>query len=48
MVSYCGELHFGIIADPDLVDGLWEIADTLPKALIQLEEAASADPRFNR
>ena len=42
VVSYCGELHFGLIADPDLVDALWEIADGIPKALGQLEEATTS------
>ncbi len=37
---------FGVIADPDLVDNVWEIADAIPKALVELEEAAAADPRF--
>ena len=46
VVSYAGEMHFGVIADPDLVDNVWEIADAIPKALIDLEEAAQADPRF--
>jgi hypothetical protein len=44
VLSYCGELHFGVIADPDLVDNVWELADAIPKALLRLEEAASADP----
>ena len=47
VVSYCGELHFGVIGDPDLVDGIWEITDAIPKALIELERAASEDPRFS-
>jgi hypothetical protein len=44
VLSYCGELHFGVIADPDLVDNVWELADAIPKALLRLEEAVSADP----
>jgi len=47
VVSYCGELHFGAICDPDLVDGIWEITDAIPKALVELERAASEDPRFS-
>jgi diacylglycerol O-acyltransferase len=46
VVSYCGELHFGVIADPELVDGIWEIADAIPKALGELENAAATDPRY--
>jgi diacylglycerol O-acyltransferase len=46
-VSYCGEMHFGVIADPDLVDSVWEIADAIPKALIELEERASRTPEFS-
>ncbi len=42
-MSYAGEMLFGVIADPDLVDNVWEIA---LEALVELEEAAAADPRF--
>lgn len=41
VLTYCGELHFGVTADPELVDSAWEIADAFPKALVQLEEAAA-------
>ena len=44
VLSYCDELHFGVIADPDLVDNVWELADAIPKALLRLEEAVSVDP----
>jgi diacylglycerol O-acyltransferase len=47
VVSYCGELHFGAIADPNLVDNVWEIADAIPKSLGNLEQAVSEDPRFS-
>lgn len=47
VVSYCGELHFGLIADPEMVDGLWEIADAIPKALVDLEAAAEAMPHVD-
>jgi diacylglycerol O-acyltransferase len=46
VVSYCGELHFGVIADPDLLDNVWEIADALPKALLELEAASAKEPRY--
>jgi WS/DGAT/MGAT family acyltransferase len=47
VVSYNGEMHFGVIADPELVDNVWELADAIPKALGELEAAAEADPRFS-
>jgi WS/DGAT/MGAT family acyltransferase len=43
VLSYCGDLHFGLIADPNLVDNVHEIADGLPKALVELEAAANRD-----
>jgi len=46
VVTYNGEMHFGVVADPKLVENVWEIADGIPKALGALEEAAEADPRF--
>ena len=46
VISYAGEMHFGVIADPDLVDSVWELADALPKALLDLEEQASRDSRW--
>jgi hypothetical protein len=45
VVSYRGELHFGAIGDPNLMDGIWEIADAIPKALVEFEQAAAQDPR---
>jgi len=47
VLSYCGELHFGLLADPALVDNIWEIADGIPKALGTLEKSVATDPRFN-
>jgi len=46
VISYNGEMHFGTIADPDLIDNVWKIADAIPKALGELEASAAADPRF--
>jgi diacylglycerol O-acyltransferase len=46
VLSYCGELHFGLLADPTLVDNIWEIADAVPKALGSLERSVASDPRF--
>lgn len=46
LISYLGELHFGVVADPERVESVWEVADGIPKALGELEEAAEKDPRF--
>jgi WS/DGAT/MGAT family acyltransferase len=43
VLSYCGELHFGLIADPNLVDNVAEIADGISKAMMELEEAVDRD-----
>jgi hypothetical protein len=39
LVSYCGELHFGITADPDLLPEPWLLAGAIPKALLEMQEA---------
>jgi hypothetical protein len=39
VLSYCGELHFGIIHDPALVPDAWELAGRIPKSLQQLQQA---------
>jgi len=36
VLSYCGELHFGIIHDPALVPDAWELAGRIPKSLQRL------------
>ncbi|MBW2229747.1 MAG: wax ester/triacylglycerol synthase family O-acyltransferase [Deltaproteobacteria bacterium] len=41
LVSYCGELHFGITADPDLLPEPWLLAGAIPKALLELQESLS-------
>jgi WS/DGAT/MGAT family acyltransferase len=46
VLSYCGELHFGLLADPAMVENIWEIADGVPKALGSLERAVACDARF--
>ncbi len=46
VVTYEGEMHFGLLCDPELVDNVWEIADAIPKALVALEEEIARDPRF--
>jgi WS/DGAT/MGAT family acyltransferase len=45
VLSYCGEMHFGLLADPDMVEGVSEIADAIPKALLELEAALSGSVR---
>jgi diacylglycerol O-acyltransferase len=45
VLSYCGEMHFGLLADPDLVDNVWEIADAIPKALLALEASGAEEAR---
>jgi WS/DGAT/MGAT family acyltransferase len=39
VVSYCGEIHFGFTVDPGLVPNPWQLADAVPKALLELQEA---------
>lgn len=40
-LSYMDHIDIGITADPDLVPNAWLIADAIPKALVELEEAAA-------
>lgn len=40
VVTYCGEMYFGITADPGLVANGWELADGIPKALVLFEQEA--------
>ena len=37
VISYCGELHFGLVHDPDLVEDAWELAERIPKSLQELQ-----------
>ena len=39
-VSYRGQIHFGITADPDLVPDVWSLADGIPLALEELQRGA--------
>jgi len=41
VLSYCGDLHFGITVDPELVPEPWLITDGIPKALLELQESIS-------
>jgi len=40
VLSYCGELHFGLSHDPELVPDAWSLADQIPKAFQALQAAA--------
>jgi WS/DGAT/MGAT family acyltransferase len=48
VLSYCGELHFGLIADPQLVENVGEIADGISKAMNELEAAVDRDLSMER
>ena len=39
VVTYDGDLHFGVIADPRLCEQPWHIADGVGKSLVELQEA---------
>ncbi len=39
VVTYCGEMHFGVIADPRLCPDPWQIAEGIAKALVELQTA---------
>jgi WS/DGAT/MGAT family acyltransferase len=43
VLSYNGELHFGLTFDPALVPGSWLICEGIAKAVIELQEATSRD-----
>ena len=39
VVSYCGELHFGLAHDPDLLPDAWSLAEQIPKDFQRLQSA---------
>ncbi len=39
VLSYCGELHFGIVFDPGLIRDGWELAGLIPKSFQALQAA---------
>ena len=39
VLSYCGELHFGIVHDPELLPDGWELAGLIPKSFQALQAA---------
>ena len=43
LLSYCGEIHFGLVYDPDLLPDAWELVGRIPKSLLALQEAVSRE-----
>ena len=43
LLSYCGEIHFGLVYDPDLLPDAWELVGRIPKSLLTLQEAVSRE-----
>ncbi len=43
VVSYAGQLHFGIVYDPELLESGWELADAIPKQLMELQAAIASE-----
>ncbi len=43
VVSYMGKVDVGFIADPDLVEDIWELAEAVPRALAELVEAVEKE-----
>ncbi|WP_419953644.1 WS/DGAT domain-containing protein [Methylobacterium sp.] len=43
VLSYCGELHFGITAEPNLVPEVERIADAIPKEMVELGFAIDSE-----
>ncbi len=42
VLSYCGELHFGVVHDPALVPDAWDLAGRIPKSLQDLQQAVDS------
>ena len=38
-----GELHFGLVYDPEMLDSAWELAEAIPKQLIALQAAVDRE-----
>ncbi len=43
LISYCGQIHFGLIYDPDLLPDAWELVGRIPKNLLALQEAVGRE-----
>ena len=43
LISYCGQIHFGLVYDPDLLPDAWELVGRIPKNLLALQEAVSRE-----
>ena len=45
VISYIDRIDFGFAADPELVPDLWDMAEAIPEAMIELLEAGDlGDP----
>ncbi|MDQ6730399.1 MAG: WSD1 family O-acyltransferase [Actinomycetota bacterium] len=42
VMSYCGQLDFGLVADRDQIPDLWTILDALRSSLTELTALAAA------
>ncbi|MEM9175540.1 MAG: wax ester/triacylglycerol synthase family O-acyltransferase [Myxococcota bacterium] len=43
LLSYCGQIYFGLVYDPDLMPDAWEFVGRIPKNLLALQEAVSRE-----
>lgn len=43
LVSYAGEIHFGLVHDPALLPDAWDLAGRIPKTLQALQQAVDAE-----
>lgn len=43
LISYCGQIHFGLIYDPDLLPDAWNLVGRIPKHLLALQEAVDRE-----
>jgi WS/DGAT/MGAT family acyltransferase len=45
VLSYAGQLHFGIVSDPALLESGWELAESIPKQLLTLQAGVERELR---
>lgn len=43
LISYCGQIHFGLVYDPDLLPDAWDLVGRIPKNLLSLQEAVDRE-----
>ncbi len=43
VVSYDGELHFGLVYDPEMLEAGWELAEAIPKQMLALQGAVDRE-----